>query len=265
MRILRAALLLVFAALFMAPIAAPASIYQSPQQTLSTACASGTNCPSGSTFLIYTQGPAQITAQIANSFVANAAFEFAVDCSNFTAVSMTPQSGGTVVTSASAAGTWIGNVNTKGCFRVRLSSYTSGSVSSTLTQDVAVVHGAGSNTIGNVGLTGVNPCVSNLAAPFALNQNTAATFQLAPPNAGQTVTVCGLLLAAQGATTVTIETGTGTLCGTGTSVVAGPFSLTATTAPITQSFAFSLPAGAALCVINSAAIQLGGTVSIYQH
>jgi hypothetical protein len=66
---------------------------------------------------------------------------------------------------------------------------------------------------------------------------------------------------------MTFEYGTGTACATGTTVLTGPYNLTAQ-AGIAKGSGLGpvlvVPVGDALCVLTSAAVQMSGSVSYTQ-
>jgi hypothetical protein len=107
---------------------------------------------------------------------------------------------------------------------------------------------------------------ADLSAP--INLSTAATIQVIAAIPGQALYLTSWDAIAGGTTNLTWEFGTGTLCGTGTTVLTGAYPLTAQ-----QGLAkgggigavFVVPPGNALCAVNSAAIQVSGSVSYAQR
>lgn len=95
----------------------------------------------------------------------------------------------------------------------------------------------------------------------------AATSQLIALISGKAIHVCGFTIVGAGATNVTFEYGTGATCGTGTTVLTGAMPLAANTSVNVQANqeVFRAPAGNALCMINSAAIQVSGFLSYAQY
>lgn len=99
--------------------------------------------------------------------------------------------------------------------------------------------------------------------PVQITMSTATTTQFIPATGGVSTHVCSLNIDSAGTTSVNIVAGTGSNCGTGTTIIAGPYSLTATgPAIILSNFpeAFRLPPGNQLCISNSAAVVIGGMV-----
>jgi hypothetical protein len=92
--------------------------------------------------------------------------------------------------------------------------------------------------------------------------STASTQEIIPLSASEVIHGKGLLVA-NGTTTVTIVYGTGASCGTG-QVTIGTADLTLAEKPYFP-FAFHVPAGNALCVINSAAVAVKGQVEFTQY
>lgn len=108
----------------------------------------------------------------------------------------------------------------------------------------------------------LNPCqsVSIAKSSVAISLTTSLTTQLVAPVAGKSVYLCGIATTGAAASTLTLEYGTGTACGTGTTALTGAF------LPSTGSL-FKLdgtvgllkaPAGNALCLVT------GGTAGSVQ-
>lgn len=100
-------------------------------------------------------------------------------------------------------------------------------------------------------------CDQTPTTPFSLA--TISTTQIVGLTAGQRITVCGFVLSGGGATTAKFVRGTGANCGTGTADVTPAFELGDNVSlPFGSGvgMVFRLPAGEALCVVNSVAVQL---------
>jgi hypothetical protein len=85
------------------------------------------------------------------------------------------------------------------------------------------------------------------------------TTQIVGLTAGQRINACGFVLSGGGATTAKFVRGTGANCASGTNDVTHPFELGDNVSlPFGNGVGtvFRLPAGEALCVVNSAAVQL---------
>ena len=150
---------------------------------------------------------------------------------------------------------------------------------------------AGSNTIGNVGVTseigygstgsavpssaGYMGAVSsgNLTGIIqadttaAINVSTATTTQLVALSSGKKIYVTSWDVIAGGTGNITFEYGTGTTCGTGTTALTGAYPLTAQNGEskgVGLGPVLIVPAGNALCVLTSAAVQMSGSISYTQ-
>jgi hypothetical protein len=107
---------------------------------------------------------------------------------------------------------------------------------------------------------------ADLSAP--INFSTAATIQVIAAIPGQSLYLTSWDAIAGGTTNLTWEFGTGSNCATGTTVLTGAYPLTAQ-----QGLAkgggvgavFVVPPGNALCAVNSAAVQVSGSISYAQR
>lgn len=101
-----------------------------------------------------------------------------------------------------------------------------------------------------------------------VNVATAATTQLVAAVAGARILVAQVALVAGGADDVTLEYGSGSSCSTGTTALSGQMNLGAGgVVEIGDGAALvaQVPAGDALCIVTSAAVQLGGLVTYVQQ
>jgi hypothetical protein len=104
-------------------------------------------------------------------------------------------------------------------------------------------------------------------ASVAINISTAGTTQLVPAVNGKAVYVTEWNALSSGTTNFSFEYGTGTNCGNGTQALTGAYAFAAQSGaapgnglgPI-----LIVPAGNALCVVNSAAVQVSGSLSYTQ-
>jgi hypothetical protein len=107
--------------------------------------------------------------------------------------------------------------------------------------------------------------LSNSSAP--INVSTATTTQLVALSGSTVIYVTSYDVIAAGTGNITFEYGTGTNCGTGTTSLTGAYNLTAQ-AGIAKGAGIGtvlkVPAGNALCVLTSAAVQMSGSVSFQQ-
>jgi hypothetical protein len=99
----------------------------------------------------------------------------------------------------------------------------------------------------------------------AVNTAAASTVQNVALVANQSVYICGYHITSTGATNVTIEYGTGASCGTGTTVITGAMTTAAGTDVDDPAAYIKVPAGNALCTVNSAAVQISGYYKYIQH
>lgn len=130
---------------------------------------------------------------------------------------------------------------------------------------------AGTNTLGATysfqGSSGnVLPAATSASAP--INVSTATTTQLVALSAGKLIHVTSYDVIAGGTGNITFEYGTGTNCGTGTTILTGAYNLAAQ-AGIAKGNGLGdvlvVPSGNALCVLTSAAVQMSGSVSYAQY
>ena len=119
----------------------------------------------------------------------------------------------------------------------------------------------GANSGGNL----VGIIQANASVP--INISTATTTQLVPASGSTKIYVTSYGLLAAGTGNLTFEYGTGSNCGTGTTALTGAFNLTAQ-AGVTQGSGLGpilvVPAGDALCVLTTAAVQMSGSVAFTQ-
>ena len=104
------------------------------------------------------------------------------------------------------------------------------------------------------------------ASTLPISISTATTTQLIPAVAGQPIYVTGGRIVIPSPNTITLEYGAGTNCGTGTHALTGPMNLVASGGPLSLDGGFGsasliVPAGNALCVVTSSAIQTSGWVT----
>lgn len=110
--------------------------------------------------------------------------------------------------------------------------------------------------------------VSSATDTVAVNMSTATTTQIVALSSGQKIYVSGGAIVSSGTNTITLKYGTGANCGTGTTSLTGPMAFTAQTGVgFNSGFGASVvvPAGNALCITTSAAVQLSGWMSYAQY
>lgn len=109
--------------------------------------------------------------------------------------------------------------------------------------------------------------VSQANATAAINVSTATTTQLVALSSGQVIHVTAASVISAGTGNITFVYGTGTACGTGTTSITGAYPLIANSGLSIGSGlgpVFVVPAGNALCVTTSAAVQMSGHVAYTQ-
>ncbi len=98
----------------------------------------------------------------------------------------------------------------------------------------------------------------------SINVSTATTTQLVPLSSGKKIYVTSYDVVAGGTGNLTFEYGAGSNCGTGTTALTGAYNLTAQSG-IAKGNGLGpvlvVPAGNALCVLTTAAVQMSGSVS----
>jgi hypothetical protein len=209
-----------------------------------------------------------IAVVLEGTWAATVQFEGSADGgTTWVSVNATPVPSGAAVTSTTASGTWTVSVVGLSYFRVRASAYSSGTVQVSLNSAIGAVgsggaiSGAVTVTGGPVSTTGPTAGGNAFANPSAtpssqlVAMSTTAAVQIVALSAGKSVyLVSGYFYAGTGTTpTFSLEYGTGTNCGTGTTVF-----YPATAIPTSGSTAlptdfFVVPAGNAVCYL------LGGT------
>ncbi|MCX7898543.1 MAG: hypothetical protein N2444_00370 [Methylocystis sp.] len=102
------------------------------------------------------------------------------------------------------------------------------------------------------------------AASAPISVSSAGTVQIVAATSGQKIYVTSWDVVAGGTGTIKFVSGTGVNCGTGTADLTGAYSLVAQ-AGVAKGAGIGpvliAPAGAALCVTTSAAVQMSGSVS----
>jgi hypothetical protein len=117
--------------------------------------------------------------------------------------------------------------------------------------------------------TGANAdAVAQGATTVPINVSSATTTQIVGLSGGAKIYVTGLAVIAGGTGNITFVYGTGTNCGTGTTPLSGAFPLIANSGLTLGSglgAVLMVPAGQALCVTTSAAVQMSGMVTYAQY
>ena len=104
-------------------------------------------------------------------------------------------------------------------------------------------------------------------ASLPINLSTATTTQLVAAVSGKAIYVTAWDVIAAGTTNFTFEYGTGTNCVAGTTALTGPYGLVAQFGAAKGSGlgpVLVVPAGNALCAVNSATVQVSGSLAYTQ-
>lgn len=122
--------------------------------------------------------------------------------------------------------------------------------------------GLGANSAGNM----VGIVQGDTTTP--INISTGVTTQLVALSAGKKIYVSHWDVIAAGTGNITLEYGTGSNCGSGTTVLTGAYNLTAQTG-ISSGTGIGpvlvVPSGNALCALTSASVQMSGSVTYTQY
>jgi hypothetical protein len=97
-----------------------------------------------------------------------------------------------------------------------------------------------------------------------INITTAVTTQIITGSTVRATDITAIYAYVSGADNLTLEYGSGSLCGTGTVVLEGPLTFGAAAAYTRgngQGSVFVIPAGNNVCLITSAAVPVGGSVN----
>lgn len=207
------------------------------------------------------------TANLVMGAVTNAAPTYTPAQSS--ALSLTANGGGlrTDITTINANNVLTGNGATgTGSQRVTIASDSSARA---VGGEGAVNSAAPSGAVMSGARSGANMVeLTQASASVPINVSTATTTQLVALSGGTSIRVTSFDVIAGGTGNITFVYGTGTNCGTGTTSLTGAYPLTAQ-AGIAKGSGLGpvlvVPAGNALCVTTSAAVQMSGSVSYTQY
>lgn len=242
---------------------------QNLTQTSGLITSGGSTCSPATNCIVLQLPPDAATGVVtlSGTFSATVQFELSADGVNYVAANASPQPSGAIVNSATAAGTWSIPVAGMTYLRARASSFSSGQVNAflqatlgassfppTSTTTVSIA-----NTVGS-GDPCQNPAVAKSSVSIAISS--ATTTQLVALSGSTIVYVCGFTASAIAGTNPSLqfEYGTGSSCGTGTTVLTGAMATGVTvsaTAPgpiFTDprgATAFKTAAGNALCAVTA--------------
>lgn len=110
--------------------------------------------------------------------------------------------------------------------------------------------------------------IQQTATSVAINISTATTTQLIALSSGKSIYITAWDVLAAGTGNITLEYGTGTNCGTGTTALTGAYNLVAQSGIAKGTglgAIYVIPASNALCALTSAAAQMSGSVSYSQY
>jgi hypothetical protein len=139
------------------------------------------------------------------------------------------------------------------------------------TNGVALTQINAATTLAGNGPTGTGAqrvTLSQDGSSAAINVSTATTTQLVALSGSTVIYVTSFDVIAGGTGNITFEYGTGASCGTGTTALTGAYPLIANSGISKGSGTgtiLKVPAGNALCVLTSAAVQMSGSISYLQY
>jgi hypothetical protein len=189
--------------------------------------------------------------------------------------------GGNIVgASGSAWGTAPTGLNVLGVNANVLSSALPAGAATAANQEVTAAGTSATSAQAVQGVTGGVPMPTNSAntggsftsiiqagTSLPINLSTATTTQLVAAVSGKAIYVTAWDVIAAGTTNFTFEYGTGTNCVAGTTPLTGPYSLVAQFGAAKGSGlgpVLVVPAGNALCAVNSATVQVSGSLAYTQ-
>lgn len=249
---------------------------------LSAACGNATtscNAIANSQLLVGIGEYASGTVTVTGTFTgATIFFEFSDDGGNTffqntcTRTDVFIQEGSEVLTNSTNRAWDCGTVATS-FFRIRLSAISSGTVNIAVTLTAAQIEPAPTNA-----LVAIDPCQTSaiVKQSVAVNISSATTTQVVALSAGKQVFVCGYSITVLGLITtagsVQFEYGTGSSCGTGTTVLTGTMQgqavagQTLLLVPSGGGTIFSTIASNALCLVTTGtAPQFQGYITFVQQ
>lgn len=190
-----------------------------------------------------------------------------------------PVGANTIGAVTQASGPWTQNITQLGGTAIDVSTGNAGSGTARVavsTNNPAIAtwgHGATASAVpANATLAGARSGANMVAliqasSSVAVSMNTATTTQMVALSGSTLIYVTSFDVIAGGTTNVTFVYGTGSNCGTGTTSLTGAYPLTAQSG-IAKGNGLGpvlvVPAGNALCVTNSAAQQISGSISYTQ-
>jgi hypothetical protein len=144
---------------------------------------------------------------------------------------------------------------------------TAAGTSATSAQAVQGVTGGVPMSTNSANTGGNLTSIIQAGASLPINLSTATTTQLVAAVSGKAIYVTAWDVIAAGTTNFTFEYGTGTNCAAGTTALTGPYGLVAQFGAAKGSGlgpVLVVPAGNALCAVNSATVQVSGSLAYTQ-
>lgn len=205
-----------------------------------------------------------ITCRVTGTYtVASTAIQLSNDNTNFTTIAWLPVGGGPSVTSITANGLYQANAG-GGITQMRFNN------TGTFTGTSQIFNCSGSATqamdIASFDTLPGDPCqdktIKKLSVPVGIS--TATTTQLVALVAGQTIFPCEISVVIGASTTVVLEYGTGSNCGTGTTTLSGVVPASTYYVGFGGTFV-NVPVANAVCILSTGTGGINGTFTYVQE
>ncbi len=102
------------------------------QSPIITAPLTSATCPGSGCVVLSVNGMSSVSIQVAGTYTGTVQFEGSLDGSTYTALALTPSTGGDTATSTTSTGVWTGFIGGTSQVRARVSAYTSGTARVTI-------------------------------------------------------------------------------------------------------------------------------------
>jgi len=157
--------------------------------------------------------------------------------------------------------------------RLNVTALSSGTVAGSMTCSNASGASNGTVAVSSVGGTvsvtlATNPCAGGTLNYAAITVATASTLTIQALSAGKSIYVCKLFIYGGGTTTATLEQSTSSTCASGLTAITGPINLTASSGwvePAGVAPNYVTASSDSLCLVNSAAVQVSGSIVFVQQ